>query len=99
MKISEKIDAEFINSAVFKIIDRIYKKQIFYKCGLLILSENSSELEKYMDYVDFLTGRIDGYIIRNEMKKALIYTVLLKRRVDRLTSVVDKTEIDLPDVP
>lgn len=96
MKISEKINAEYINNLVFKSNDSIKKDSVFYKCGLMLLSGNGTEIEKKLKRVDRITGVIDHYIIRNEMKRALLYTALLRKKVKDLTEEVDKAEIELP---
>lgn len=95
MKVSEKADAEFINSAVFRINNKINVDDVFYKAGLLILSGKASEIEKSIKYIDFIMGRIDYYIIKNEMKKALVYTVLLNRRVIKLVKKIKTMDVDL----
>ncbi|MBQ9982928.1 MAG: hypothetical protein IJP18_10240 [Oscillospiraceae bacterium] len=82
MKISEKVDAEFINRAVFKIVDMLYEKEHMYKIGFLLLSGRDLKLESKIKYIDFLTGKIDGYIIEKKNEKALIYTTLLRKRVN-----------------
>ena len=95
MNVSEKVDAEFINSATFKITEKLYNKENLYKIGMLLLSGDNSELEEKIRFVDSLSGRIDLYIMKNEMKKALVFTVLLRKKVNSIIDLIHKKEIDL----
>ncbi len=99
MNVSEKVDAEFINSATFKITEKLYNKENLYKIGMLLLSGDNSELEEKIRFVDSLSGRIDLYIMKNEMKKALVYTVLLRKKVNSIIDLIHKKEIDLVVAP
>ena len=99
MNVSEKVDAEFINSITFKITDKLYKKENLYKLGLILLSGDKSELEAKIRFVDALSGRIDLYIMKNDMKKALVYTVLLRKKVNSIIDMINKKEIDLVVTP
>lgn len=97
MKVSENVDAEFINNAVFRITKKMYQKNIMYKTGFLLLSGNETELEKKIAYIDFLIGRIDLYVIKNEMRKALVYTALLKKKSNSFLDEINKKTITLPE--
>ncbi|MGN0583565.1 MAG: hypothetical protein ACI4KB_12780 [Oscillospiraceae bacterium] len=96
MKISDKIDAEYINRKVFRLNEEIKKESFFYKCGLLILSGNGAETEKKIKHIDCISGIADRYVLKGEMKRALLYAALLKRKVNQLTEEVKKAEITLP---
>ncbi|MBE6842567.1 MAG: hypothetical protein E7510_07010 [Ruminococcus sp.] len=98
MKVSEKVDAEFINRAVFKITDMLYKKECMYKIGFLLLSGRDEKLESKIKYIDFLVGRIDGYLIDAKKEKALVYTTLLRKRVKSIIKEINdqkKFEINM----
>lgn len=60
----------------------LYEKEHMYKIGFLLLSGRDLKLESKIKYIDFLTGKIDGYIIEKKNEKALIYTTLLRKRVN-----------------
>lgn len=96
MKISEKINAEYINNLVFKANDAVKNDSVFYKSGLLLLSGNGAEIEKKIKRIDRITGVVDYYIIKNEMKRALLYTALLRKKIKDFTEEVDKSEVILP---
>lgn len=96
MKISEKIDAEYINRIIFRSADKIKKDSVFYKCGLLILSGNGGDAEKKLKHIDCITGTADHFVLKGEMKRALLYAALLKRKVDKFTEEINNTEIILP---
>ncbi len=98
MKVSENVDAEFINNAVFRITKQLYKKNIMYKTGFILLSGNETDLEKKIAFIDFLIGRIDLYVIKNEMRKALVYTALLKKKTNIFLNEIDKKNISLPNM-
>ncbi len=98
VKVSENVDAEFINNAVFKITKQLYQKNVMYKTGFLLLSGNEAELEKKIAFIDFLIGRIDLYVIKKEMRKALVYTALLKKKTNILLNEVNKKTISLPNM-
>ncbi len=99
MNVSEKVDAEFINASTFKITDKLYKKENLYNFGLLLLSGDNNELEAKIRFIDSLSGRIDLYIMKNDMKKALVYTVLLRKKVNSIIDLIDKKGIDLVVTP
>ena len=96
MKISDKIDAEYINRKVFRLNEEIKKESSFYKCGLLVLSGKGTETEKKIIHIDCISGIADRYVLKGEMKRALLYAALLKRKVNQLTEEVKKAEITLP---
>lgn len=96
MNISEKFDAEVINRAVFRANDALKKDSVFYKCGLVILSGNGKEFEQDIKHIDRITGVIDHFTLRGEMKKALLYTKLLNKKVNELIEKTEKTEVVLP---
>lgn len=98
LKVSENVDAEFINNAVFRITKQLYQKNVMYKTGFVLLSGNEAELEKKIAYIDFLIGRIDLYVIKNEMRKALVYTALLRKKTNILLNEVNKKTISLPNM-
>lgn len=98
MKISDKIDAEYINGKVFRLSESLKKESFFYKCGLLILSGNGAETEKKIKHIDCISGIADRYVLKGEMKRALLYAALLKRKVKQLTEEVKCSEIILPAV-
>ncbi len=89
MNVSQKVDAEFINRAVFKITDLLYERNSLYKIGFLTLSGRDKQLEVKIKYVDFLIGRIDSYIIEGKKEKALVYTTLLKKRVNDIIKEIN----------
>ena len=93
---SDKVDAEFINRAVFRINDKLNDKAVFYKCGLVFLSGCDSSLETELKKIDNLTGMIDLLLLRNDIKKALLYTTLLKKKMSEFINKVNQIEIDLP---
>lgn len=94
MRVSDKTDAEFINSAVFRITDKMYSNIALYKIGFILLSKKSNNLPRIIRYIDFLIGRIDSYIIKNDMKKALIYTMLLNKRVSVVMSELKAADVN-----
>ena len=94
MMVSAKTDAEFINSAVFRITDKMYGNIALYKIGFILLSKTSNNLPGKIRYIDFLIGRIDSYIINNDMKKALIYTMLLNKRVSVVMNELKATDVN-----
>ena len=96
MKISEKINAEYINNLVFKANDAVKNDSVFYKSGLLLLSGSGAEIEKKIKRIDRITGVVDYYIIKNEMKRALLYTALFRKKIKDFTEEVDKSEVILP---
>lgn len=96
IRISEKSDAEFINDAVFRTGDLLKKDTVFYKSGLLFLSGNNVYLENEMKKIDYITGVTDSFILKNDMKKALLYAALLRRKVLKYIDTVNRTEIVLP---
>ena len=63
---SDKVDAEFINRAVFRINDKLNDKAVFYKCGLVFLSGCDSSLETELKKIDNLTGMIDLLLLKND---------------------------------
>lgn len=93
---SDKVDAEFINRSVFRINDKLNDKTVFYKCGVIFLSGINSSLETELKKIDNLTGVIDLLLIKNDIKKALLYTTLLKKKMSEFINKVNETEIDLP---
>lgn len=96
MNISEKINAEYINSFAFRAADSIKKDSVFYKCGIIILSGKGMELENKIKRIDRIAGVVDHYVLKNEMKRALLYTALLRKKVKDLIEEADKTVVDLP---
>lgn len=96
MNISEKFDAEKINGAVFKISDSLKKDSVFYKCGLIILSGNGKEFEDDLKRIDRISEVIDYFVLKGNMKKALLYTKLLKKKTDEFTDKTEKAEVILP---
>ncbi len=94
MKVSDKTDAEFINSAVFRITEKMYGNIALYKIGFILLSKESNSLPEKIRYIDFLIGRIDSYIINNDMKKALIYTMLLNKRVSIVMNELKSMDVN-----
>ena len=77
VNISEKITAEVINRSVFSVSDRLKEDTVFYKSGLLILSGKGGELEKDIKHIDRIAGIADHFVVKGEMKKALLYAALL----------------------
>ena len=96
MNISEKITAEVINRSVFSVSDRLKEDTVFYKSGLLILSGKGGELEKDIKHIDRIAGIADHFVVKGEMKKALLYAALLKRKVNDFVEKVNSTEVELP---
>ena len=96
MTISENITAEVINRAVFAANDLMKADTVFYKCGLLILSGNGAEFEKDIKHIDRIAGVTDHYVVKGEMKKALLYAALHKKKVNDLIEKVDNAELELP---
>ena len=96
MKIPDKIDAEYINRRVFRLNEEIKKESSFYKCGLLVLSGKGTENEKKIIHIDCISGIADRYVVKGEMKRALLYAALLKRKVKQLTEEINSSEIVLP---
>ena len=96
MNISEKITAEVINRSVFSVSDRLKEDTVFYKSGLLILSGKGAELEKDIKHIDRIAGVADHFVIKGEMKKALLYAALLKKKVNDYVEKVNGTEVELP---
>lgn len=91
MKVSEKVDAEFINTAVFKLSDRMYSDLTLYKIGFLLLAKNNNgKLAQKIRYIDYIMYRIDYYVINNDMKKALVYTKLLSKKISQ---VIDELRV------
>ena len=96
VNISEKITAEAINRSVFSVSDRLKEDTVFYKSGLLILSGKGAELEKDIKHIDRIAGVADHFVVKGEMKKALLYAALLKRKVNDFVEKVNSTEVELP---
>ena len=96
MNISEKITAEAINRSVFMVSDRRKEETVFYKSGLLILSGKGGELEKDIKHIDRIAGIADHFVVKGEMKKALLYAALLKKKVNDFVEKVNSTEVELP---
>ena len=96
MNISEKITAEVINRSVFSVSDRLKEDTVFYKSGLLILSGKGAELEKDIKHIDRIAGVADHFVVKGEIKKALLYAALLKRKVNDFVEKVNSTELELP---
>lgn len=96
MNISEKITAEVINRSVFSVSDRLKEDTVFYKSGLLILSGKGAELEKDIKHIDRIAGVADHFVVKGEIKKALLYAALLKRKVNDFVEKVNSTEVELP---
>ncbi|MBE6852644.1 MAG: hypothetical protein E7505_04125 [Ruminococcus sp.] len=96
MKVSDKIDAEFINESVFRITDKLRKDEVFYKGGLIILSGVNDDVSKKLQSIDRLTGIVDSYVLKKDMKKALLYTALLRKKVSGFIKEVKDTKIVLP---
>ncbi|MBP0978162.1 MAG: hypothetical protein J6W65_02865 [Oscillospiraceae bacterium] len=96
MNISEKITAEAINRSVFMVSDRLKEEKVFYKSGLLILSGKGGELEKDIKHIDRIAGIADHFVVKGEMKKALLYAALLKKKVNDFVEKVNSTEVELP---
>ena len=96
MNISEKITAEVINRSVFSVSDRLKEDTVFYKSGLLILSGKGAELEKDIKHIDRIAGVADHFVVKGEMKKALLYAALLKRKVNDFVEKVNSAELELP---
>ena len=96
MNISEKITAEVINRTVFSVSDRLKDDTVFYKSGLLILSGKGEELEKDIKRIDRIAGVADHFVVKGELKKALLYAALLKRKVNDYVEKVNSAEIELP---
>ncbi|MBP1568345.1 MAG: hypothetical protein J6U36_06860 [Oscillospiraceae bacterium] len=96
MNISEKITAEAINRSVFMVSDRLKEETVFYKSGLLILSGKGGELEKDIKHIDRIAGIADHFVVKGEMKKALLYAALLKKKVNDFVEKVNSTEVELP---
>jgi len=95
LNISEKIDAELLNRQIFRANDSLKDETCFYKCGLIILSGNGVEFEKDIRHIDRISAAADHFIVKGEMKKALLYTALLKRKVRDFTEKVSRAEIAL----
>ena len=96
MNISEKITAEAINRSVFTVSDRLKEDTVFYKSGLLILSGKGAELAKDIKHIDRIAGVADHFVVKGEMKKALLYAALLKRKVNDFVEKVNSAELELP---
>ena len=96
MNISEKITAEVINRSVFSVSDRLKEDTVFYKSGLLILSGKGEELEKDIKHIDRIAGVADHFVVKGEIKKALLYAALLKRKVNDFVEKVNSAELELP---
>ena len=96
VNISEKITAEVINRSVFSVSDRLKEDTVFYKSGLLILSGKGAELEKDIKHIDRIAGVADHFVVKGEIKKALLYAALLKRKVNDFVEKVNSTELELP---
>lgn len=96
MNISSKIDAEAVNREVFRANDSLKKDTVFFKSGLIILSGNGEELEKEIKHIDRISGVIDYFILKDNMKKALLYTALLKRKINQFSDKVNAAEVVLP---
>ncbi len=96
VNISEKITAEVINRTVFSVSDRLKDDTVFYKSGLLILSGKGEELEKDIKRIDRIAGVADHFVVKGELKKALLYAALLKRKVNDYVEKVNSAEIELP---
>ncbi|MBP0961928.1 MAG: hypothetical protein IJL67_12645 [Oscillospiraceae bacterium] len=96
MNISEKITAEVINRSVFSVSDRLKEDTVFYKSGLLILSGKGAELEKDIKHIDRIAGVADHFVVKGEIKKALLYAALLKRKVNDFVEKVNSAELELP---
>jgi len=96
VNISEKIDAEKINRIIFRANDALREESVFYKSGLIILSGNGEELEKDIKHIDRISGVADHFIVKGEMKKALLYAALLKKKVHDFTDKVESAEVELP---
>ena len=96
VNISEKITAEVINRSVFSVSDRLKEDTVFYKSGLLILSGKGGELEKDIKHIDRIAGIADHFVVKGEMKKALLYAALLKKKVNDFVEKVNSTEVELP---
>ncbi len=94
MRVSDRTDAEFINSAVFRITNKMYSYSAMYKIGFILLSKTNNSLAGKIRYIDFITGRIDSYIINNDMKKALIYTMLLNKKVSIVINELKNTDVN-----
>ena len=96
VNISEKITAEVINRSVFSVSDRLKEDTVFYKSGLLILSGKGTELEKDIKHIDRIAGVADHFVVKGEIKKALLYAALLKRKVNDFVEKVNSAELELP---
>ena len=96
VNISEKITAEVINRSVFSVSDRLKEDTVFYKSGLLILSGKGAELEKDIKHIDRIAGIADHFVVKGEIKKALLYAALLKRKVNDFVEKVNSAELELP---
>ncbi len=96
MNISEKIDAEAVNRVVFRTLDLIKADTVFYKSGLLIISGNGEELRKKLMHIDRIAGVADYFIMKGNIKKALLYAALLKRKAGQYTDDVNSAEVELP---
>ena len=96
VNISEKITAEVINRSVFSVSDRLKEDTVFYKSGLLILSGKGAELEKDIKHIDRIAGVADHFVVKGEIKKALLYAALLKRKVNDFVEKVNSAELELP---
>jgi len=95
MRVSDKVDAEFINAAVFKLSDRLYSDLTLYKIGFLLLAKNNTgKLAQKIRYIDFIMYRIDSYLINNDMKKALVYTMLLNKRISKVIDELRVTDVN-----
>jgi hypothetical protein len=94
--ISEKITAEVINRSVFSVSNRLKDDTVFYKSGLLILSGKGGELEKDIQHIDRIAGLADHFVVKGEMKKALLYAALLKKKVNDFVEKVNSAELELP---
>ncbi|WP_044974402.1 hypothetical protein [Ruminococcus sp. HUN007] len=68
----------------------------FYKSGLLILSGKGEELEKEIKHIDRIAEVTDHFVIRGEIKKALLYAALLRRKVNDYIEKVSSTDLELP---
>ncbi|MDO5558205.1 MAG: hypothetical protein Q4F95_01260 [Oscillospiraceae bacterium] len=93
MVVSDKVSTEFINRAVFRISDRMYTKYNLYKSGLVLLSSDDYDFRNQIRCIDFISGRIDSYELSHDMKKALIYTALLNKRVSKFLKSVSEMKI------
>ena len=96
VNISEKITAEVINRSVFSVSDRLKDDTVFYKSGLLILSGKGGELENDIKHIDRIAGLADHFVVKGEMKKALLYAALLKKKVNDFVEKVNSAELELP---